>query len=136
MGSADEFEKTLDADPTDVACRMAYADWLDEHGNSQLAAAQRWMALKGKRPTPWPAGRSPKDAITWNWWLFGCSADQVISGCTLPKRVWMFMPKNDSTEGAKLSRPLARGSTLYEYNTRQEAEAALAVALANLESRK
>jgi uncharacterized protein (TIGR02996 family) len=39
------FEDALKADPTDRASRMAYADWLDEHGSPDLADYHRRWPL-------------------------------------------------------------------------------------------
>ena len=52
--TADDFEAQLDADPRDWTCRLAYSDWLEEHGRQAEADMQRWL-VKEKRCSvaPW-----------------------------------------------------------------------------------
>jgi uncharacterized protein (TIGR02996 family) len=39
----DSFLKAIDAQPYDATTRQVYADWLEEQGDSESAAMQRWL---------------------------------------------------------------------------------------------
>lgn len=58
MNTREEFEALLDVDPADWLARVVYADWLEEHGMDELAAAQRWMARHRRHPVNSPGGVS------------------------------------------------------------------------------
>ena len=55
----DAFLAAIEAEPTDRVLRGAFADWLDEHGRADTAAAVR--ATVGKRP------RCFEDGEAWGW---------------------------------------------------------------------
>lgn len=68
------FEQALDTAPDDWTTRLVYADWLEEHGDNDLASAQRWMAERELAPKlepaggNWgPAGFNPAN-YEWHWW--------------------------------------------------------------------
>lgn len=44
------------AAPDDDAPRLVYADWLEEHGGSELAAMIRWQCHEERRGDVWPFG--------------------------------------------------------------------------------
>lgn len=52
------FEDALDADSFDWTTRAVYGDWLEEHGQPELAAAQRWMVEHKEAPEQRPCGTS------------------------------------------------------------------------------
>jgi uncharacterized protein (TIGR02996 family) len=119
----EDWQKLLDRDPSDAALRLQYSDWLEEQGRAGAEAeVQRWLARNRK----WP-NRSPCD---WEWWLDGKGETQPWSreGLTasvdlghrrLPPRVFALLP------------PVS-DRAYRTYATREEAEAALAAALALL----
>jgi hypothetical protein len=100
-----------------AAARRVYADWLDEQNteaDSQLAAAQRWMAERGRGPVRWQS--EPR----WRW----CDASRDMSpkgSDDIPPEVWSRLRGGDG----KFLRVGER-----DYPTRVEAERALADALA------
>src|SRR5262245_39994631 len=51
------FIQVLEADPADDTARLAYADWLEEHGDPRAAwvrdlAVWRWMGPRAESPVP------------------------------------------------------------------------------------
>lgn len=76
MAENAEFERGLDAEPENWNLRLVYADWLDEHGDQELAFAQRWMAKYQKRPSDNQIMRRPGEPMnyypnSWMWWESG-----------------------------------------------------------------
>ncbi len=105
----DPFIAALDENPEDWNLRLVYADWLDDHGDHQFASAQRWMANHQKRA--W------KPVLTKNTWTWG-RVIRTVMGSTLDSDLL------DSVPGDRLN------SHIVQYGSRQNAERALAVALA------
>jgi hypothetical protein len=101
---------------------MVYADWLDEQNtpdDARLAAAQRWMAGRGRRP--WDHGDEPANSpARWTWGSEEHGATPEPEYRLVPWRVFDGMAGhvNDFSW---------RG-----YPTRQEAERSLAEALATV----
>jgi uncharacterized protein (TIGR02996 family) len=59
------FVEAILAAPDDAAPLLIFADWLDEHGRSDLAYACRWMGYRGYRPGQ---RRRPRLRKPWAWW--------------------------------------------------------------------
>jgi uncharacterized protein (TIGR02996 family) len=60
-----EFEQILEEDPGNQACRLAYADWCEEHGREAYGRALRYLATNERHPVLLPEGTLPRP------WLFG-----------------------------------------------------------------
>jgi uncharacterized protein (TIGR02996 family) len=69
MTDRDHFENALDRDPADAATRLVYADWLDEHDETALARAQRFMGYLGLHPHGYV---NDKDHIYPSPWMWTC----------------------------------------------------------------
>lgn len=110
------FEAALDEKPDWWAMRLTYADWLEEHGEHELAAAQRWMGENEKRPVHW-SGMKRKEIWCWTR-RTNPSKHPSWKPCTLPRELFELLP-ND-------------GTFCDVVGTRIAAEAALAGALARL----
>lgn len=92
----------LDAHPDDWDARRMLADLLDDLGDTQGAACQRWMALRGRMPHWAPT-------IAYWMWLLSIGGPSCLRDCRLP---------------------YAQQATLTDlYATRQAAESALCRAL-------
>lgn len=92
------FEQKLDDDPTDATTRAVYADWLDENGDSPLADAQRWMAVKKVFPELHGVGiafgPNGSHRINFEWTMTMKAWEQFKELCVF--RYW-----NSSREGAE-----------------------------------
>jgi uncharacterized protein (TIGR02996 family) len=108
------------ADPVADLPRLAYADWLDENNQPELARAYRWAVKRRKSPLAWrPASRSPDE---WVW-----DTSRRRQGLPVP----LFM-------ALKGARPFLLPYTMYRqglayYRTLPAAYKALAAALAALD---
>lgn len=104
-----EFQAALDDDPMDFTVRLVFSDWLEECGRDSEAVAQRWMAANEVAPYLTPVGQS-----------YGPGG---VKGCnhewTFGMKVW-----------EKCGKTLMNADYLpYHHNSREQAEARLAVAL-------
>lgn len=108
---SDAFAAALDADPSDSAARLLYADWLEERGDER-AAGYRWMAERGK----WPYETISR--VGWRWY-----EDDLQSGDPAAVGEELF----DATPEPKDRRG-------YAYSSRRAAEDALAWAFAGREA--
>lgn len=114
--TASDFERQLDTNPRDWLCRLVYADWLDEQGETGAAAAQRYMTANEVTPVS-------DDALDeWGWWAVGpgdAPGHVTYPGHELPNEVFGRLPRP----------PYYDGLWWKNYADRQAAEAALAAAL-------
>jgi uncharacterized protein (TIGR02996 family) len=51
MSDEAAFLRAIQADPSDATAKLVYADWLDEHGETEKAEYVRTVAESGRRPT-------------------------------------------------------------------------------------
>lgn len=66
MTTEDDFQATLDADPTDWHCRLLFADWLQELDDPR-AEGMRMLGLLRK----WPDnGRKRSACAVWDWYKY------------------------------------------------------------------
>jgi uncharacterized protein (TIGR02996 family) len=105
MTNAD-WQALLDADAGDATLRLQYSDWLEEHGRTEEAEAQRWLARVGKRPNP--------SGVDWEWWQEGAGQRRELTHRYLPAALFGHLP------GAKCA--------YWGYPTRGAAEAGLVTA--------
>jgi uncharacterized protein (TIGR02996 family) len=122
------FERRLGRRPDDWGLRLVYADWLEEEGETALAAAQRYMAEHEAWPrragSVDPTRRPDLDAISWDWWcgFVGDSLGTAGNEGILPVELWELL------EGYAYASAL--GDLWYkEYRSRRAAERALGQAL-------
>lgn len=72
--------------PTDNDRKLILADWLEEHGEGDLAHAFRWAAAKDRHPRRSPAGKNylwtcsgPHDGIRKIWTRSArCSSTRIL----------------------------------------------------------
>ena len=123
MTTEDDFQRALDADPTDWQTRLVLADWLDERGDPRgpgyrALAGRRWRPYQPNRGGYWTVGdyrandRNDVSDLPADWFLY----------------VWSATPSTDRTQAA-LGRWIA-------INTRREAEDAAARAFAELSAER
>jgi uncharacterized protein (TIGR02996 family) len=65
MSPEDAFLEDIRARPEDRTPKLIFADWLEEHGQPDLAYAYRWMASRGYRPGQRLRRLARKP---WAWW--------------------------------------------------------------------
>lgn len=90
LNGNEAFRHAINSDPSNLALRGVYADWLEERGDP-MADVQRWMFTTGHRPIYMPVSQQTIDAIkasnekvgTYQGWFVenSCSAQEY----TLPK---------------------------------------------------
>lgn len=106
-GEMTSFEDQLDSKPDDAGLRLIYADWLEEHGWPDRAAAQRWMVERGIYPELKGAGATYGFGGSYHFeWSVGMEAWMEFNGVATPFP-WLS----------------------YWHTSRQKAELALAAAL-------
>ncbi len=132
MSDGDAFESALDDNPDDWNLRLIYADWLDDRGFQSLARAQRWMAEHKLMPSVGydallrSLGLRPAGGIgvCWEWWY----GEHGTAG--VGHDLFRQIPTPYSTAGPPEGRRDARDWLNYlEFETRRDAEAALALGL-------
>jgi uncharacterized protein (TIGR02996 family) len=137
VAGRDAFERAIDdairADDvtTVAAARLVYADWLDEQGDladARLAVAQRWMAGASKWPEINAASlRRPRSS---DWYRERSGAWQDKAHALLPAHIHEEVIRISAHVEPKTA--LGPGSDYVEFDSRRDAEAALADALAAL----
>lgn len=115
----ERFEAMLDADPAAWHVRLAYADWLEERGEQDAADGQRWMAENNKHPYDSTEFWAPD---RWDWWWGGRRVYTPSGHDDLPLPVWSALRQKPHHIFPKVK----------SFQTRRDAEAALAAALARL----
>jgi uncharacterized protein (TIGR02996 family) len=130
------FCTALDENPGDWTTRLVYADWLEEDGEPDLAAAQRWMVGRQKYPPAfvawdfhyedneeyqawggrWPRVPTERAAV---WRSEGYNWRPEVGHSVLPRTLWRAL--------AARAYPSLRGRKWY--STRHLAELDLALAL-------
>jgi uncharacterized protein (TIGR02996 family) len=87
MVSEDDFHAALDADPSNSAMRLVFADWLEEHGDRR-AGGYRWMGQHGKWPYDWARHTAGCNYETFDWYFEdGGAVWDVPEHCRLPGRL-------------------------------------------------
>jgi uncharacterized protein (TIGR02996 family) len=115
----DAFQAALDERPDDAALRLVFADWLEEHGDTDRAAGYRWLGGQGLYPYDWSGHGGAAD--TFDWYVEGGEAYWgVPAHCTLPAAWLDLLPQQ--------SPPIH----WVERETRREAEEAVCLVLAKL----
>lgn len=61
-------QAAIDSEPDNPAPLLVLADWYDDHGESSLAYACRWMAYRGKRPGVSYVGGDPLSQFSPRFW--------------------------------------------------------------------
>ncbi len=103
-------QKHLDERPEDEANRMVLADLLEETGQAEAAACQRWLARQHK----WPDRDLGVFHLNgWHWWRCPDQPERLRAHAVLLREAQVHMPAGE-----------------WLFKTRAEAEAALAQALA------
>lgn len=119
MTDESAFQAGLDEKPDNHDLRLVFADWLEDQGDPR-APGYRWMGLRQKHPQYFvhPNGQYPPD---WNW-----RSDHLQSTlhASVPELFQHIQGHQRST------------SVWKEYATRQAAEDALALAIAEESNRR
>lgn len=110
MTDESAFQSAFDADPTNSALRLVFADWLEERGDWR-AAGYRWMGENRKWPYDWSKNAIITSFDTLDWFIEGSPVQwKVPEHCILPAGLQPWFP-------AHIYWP--------SYHTRREAEEAL-----------
>lgn len=110
MTDEETFQAAIDADPTNSALRLVFADWLEERGDWR-AAGYRWMGENHKWPYDWSKNAMITVYNTFDWFIDGSPTQwDVPKHCILPAEFRRWFP-----------------TSLYmpSFETRREAEEAL-----------
>lgn len=123
------FNKRLNSNPRCWSLRLIYADWLEDQGDSDGAATQRWMAKHKIAPKTyysifWEIKQLLDDKNCWNWWISDgdptVDNNVLCKGSVLPREVYLRLKGEYNNDD------------FCEYVTRQEAEYDLQQALKSL----
>lgn len=114
MTAVDDFEAVLDDDPRDWACRLAYSDWLEEHGLQAEAECQRWLVQQNRC-----AGRLMfVSGHRWASARFWLPEVYPADYCLIPEKIYRWL---------SAEKEMFHATTIYA--SRQAAEADLCQAL-------
>ena len=120
MTTEDDFQRALDAQPTDWHTRLVFADWLQDRCDPR-AAGYRAIAAQQRRPLPGP--HLKREA----WWWCSSTASLNQAHNALPGDWFELLP---SGEGSKVFWPLLTETG--GNKSRRECEDALALVFAQL----
>jgi len=114
-------QRMLDADPSNADTRLVLADLLEEMGEVVRAEGQRYQATKKKRPFE-PDKERDDDPFNFFWYAdyYGANTPIQDPESDLPSEVFAAIKTDDDQKTHK------------GFRTRQDAELALAEALAKL----
>lgn len=73
------FWAKIEENPADAACKLVFADWLEEHGEEDLAYCMRWCAGHSKCPAYFDNG----GVAYWTWLRLRFSEDATVVGDAL-----------------------------------------------------
>jgi hypothetical protein len=112
MSDEARLQAYLDKYPEDTDYRQILADLLEERGDDEAAFCQRWLAERSL----WPDHDLEVFGLTgWHWWSCPDRPHKRRAHAVLPQEVQDLMPRKE-----------------WIYDTRREAEQALAQVLAGL----
>ena len=126
MTTEDDFQRALDANPSDWQTRLVFADWLQERSDPR---AEGYRALGALRLRPWHVGKSASWRSSEMWAFAGPTAAASLEAhgpCKLPNGDWYghLRPSNQLAGWA--------ADAWSYFCTRREAEDAAALAFAKL----
>jgi hypothetical protein len=114
MTFEDQVQAYLDEHPDDEQHRLTLADLLEARGKLDLARCQRWLAERHLWPDP---DLEAFGMTGWHWWSCPDRPHKRRAHAVLPQEVQDLLPRTE-----------------WIYDTRREAEQALARALTQLAS--
>src|SRR5262249_55205850 len=80
----DDFQTALDADITNSALRLVFADWLEEQGDER-AVGYRWVGENGQWPYDWAREQSDSGFKSFDWYFPDAFVSwEVPEHCRLP----------------------------------------------------
>ena len=112
MIDEDDFQRALDANPSNAAIRGVFADWLFEQGDERWLG-MRWLFLTGKRPTD--DRYEAREGRPWGWYW-----GLVFDG----RQNCACIDEIEHHNDIKFTDPIAIGNC-WAWPTRQEAETSL-----------
>lgn len=105
-------QSELDQDP-DSPARQLIADWFDDQGDLERAAAWRWMSEWGRRSMYY---HRTGNTNHWHWWRLLFSDKWVLRVAdTLPIQLWVYIEGTDEDYPEQVK----------SYFSRQEADEAM-----------
>jgi uncharacterized protein (TIGR02996 family) len=110
-----DWEKLLEEGPEDTTLRLAYADWLEEAGQSAKAEGVRWYV--GQKKCPGQAVEGGQ----WGWWSYDVWPGTEWDPDDLPGSLHECLPGWDPRESKEVC----------WFASRAEAEKALYLAYVN-----
>lgn len=127
----DDFQATLDADPSDWQTRLVFADWLEEHGDPR-AAGYRALGM-GLSVGGWDLWDNQPNSDGWTLWFTKLPFDWF--GDTKLPFDWFGELSNDRCllDGAQSDLNV---SSWRDYYTRREGEDDISRAFAKLSAKR
>src|SRR5436305_14459697 len=93
----EDWARLLKDNPRDRAMRQAYADWLEENGDSERAEGLRWMLAEGKRPRAIAGDEYGSHC----WWSHDVWPDSSWDPEDLPGEVFAYLAGSDDDRNSQ-----------------------------------